>query len=417
MDLKQLLEKRAEVFAALRETREAISEAGDEALAELREKWDRLNGEYDDLGEKIEQVKAQQRQAAELDARLAEIEQQQAQRDEGPRPTVENRAATQGQPDTPDYRMAFTGYLQRGYSGLTSAEQRALQVDVDEQAGYLVAPEQFVSELIQAVDNMVAVRGLATVYPLASAESLGAPALATDIADTAWTGEITSAGEDSSLAFGKRELTPHPMSKLIKVSRPLLRKARLNVEQIVRDRMAYKVAVVQENAFLNGTGANQPLGVFTASNDGIGTAQDVSTGNTTTAIKGDGLIECVYKLKPQYLSNARWMFHRDALKQIRKIKDGNGQYLWQAGIAGNRPDTILDIPYIGSEYVPNTFTTGLYVGILGDFSNYWIAESLSMQVQRLEELYAATNQVGFIVRAETDGMPVLAEAFARVKLA
>ncbi len=70
-----------------------------------------------------------------------------------------------------------------------------------------------------------------------------------------------------------------------------------------------------------------------------------------------------------------------------------------------------------SEYAPNTFTTGLYVGLLGDLSYYWIADALSMTVQRLEELYAATNQVGFIGRLETDGMPVLEEAFVRVKLA
>ena len=70
-----------------------------------------------------------------------------------------------------------------------------------------------------------------------------------------------------------------------------------------------------------------------------------------------------------------------------------------------------------SEYAPNTFTTGLYVGLLGDFSHYWIADALEMTVQRLVELYAGTNQTGFIGRLETDGAPVLEEAFARVKLA
>lgn len=79
--------------------------------------------------------------------------------------------------------------------------------------------------------------------------------------------------------------------------------------------------------------------------------------------------------------------------------------------------SILDMPFLVSEFAPNTFTTGLFVGILGDFSRCWIADSLSMQVQRLTELYAATNQTGFIGRLETDGMPVLEEVFARVTLA
>ena len=75
------------------------------------------------------------------------------------------------------------------------------------------------------------------------------------------------------------------------------------------------------------------------------------------------------------------------------------------------------LQFFMSEYVPNTFTTGKYVGILGDFSFYWIVDALNLEVQRLDELYAATNQIGFIGRMETDGMPVLEEAFVRVALA
>jgi HK97 family phage major capsid protein len=69
-----------------------------------------------------------------------------------------------------------------------------------------------------------------------------------------------------------------------------------------------------------------------------------------------------------------------------------------------------------SEYVPNTFTANLYVGALADFSQYYIAESLAMSVQRLTELYAETSQVGYIIRAEVDGMPALPAAFRRVTL-
>ena len=72
---------------------------------------------------------------------------------------------------------------------------------------------------------------------------------------------------------------------------------------------------------------------------------------------------------------------------------------------------------VTSEWAPSTFTTGQYVGLLGDFKHYWIADALSMQIQRLNELYAETNQDGFIARYEGDGAPALAEAFARVALA
>ena len=77
----------------------------------------------------------------------------------------------------------------------------------------------------------------------------------------------------------------------------------------------------------------------------------------------------------------------------------------------------LEVPYAMSEYAPNTFTTGLYVGLIGDFSFYYIVDSNNMQMQVLDQLYAETNQTGYIARQESDGMPVLSEAFARVKLA
>jgi len=124
----------------------------------------------------------------------------------------------------------------------------------------------------------------------------------------------------------------------------------------------------------------------------------------------------MYNEKEQYMRTGVWLFHRDAVKMIRKLKDGEGNYIWNAGIASDRPATILDRPYYMSEYVPNTFTTGLYVGIFGDFSYYWILDCLNYQIKVLNELYAETAQIGYIGRYEGDAAPVLAEAFTRVTL-
>ena len=169
---------------------------------------------------------------------------------------------------------------------------------------------------------------------------------------------------------------------------------------------------------MSGSGAAQPLGIFTASDDGITTSQDVSTDNTTTAFTADGLINAKYKLTSPYLmsANLRWVMHRDAVKMARKLKTGDGQYLLTPGLAGDGVDRILDVPVFMSEQAPSTFTSGLYVGIIGDFSRYWIADGMQLQIERLVELGAATNQDYFIGRMKTDGMPVLSTAFARVKL-
>lgn len=303
------------------------------------------------------------------------------------------------------------------YSAMSAQERRALEVTNSASGGYLQPPQEFVARLIQAVDNLTFMRRIGTTFQVPQAESLGAPSLDNDPADPTWVGELAIGSEDSTMSFGKRELRPHPLAQFIKVSRTLLRKAAIGPEAIVRERLAYKTAVVQENAFLNGNGAAQPLGVFTANAAGISTGRDVSTGNTTTSITFDGLKAAKWSIKQQYHPRLQWIFPRAAGEQIDKLKDGNGQYIWQPSVIAGQQDRLLNMPVNISEYAPATFTTGLYVGILGDFSNYWIADALSMEIQQLVELYAAANQVGFLIRSETDGMPVLEEAFARVKLA
>ena len=322
--------------------------------------------------------------------------------------------------NSPEMRAAFRRFV-GGKSPSEEAELRNLQVDLDTAGGFLVTPQQFAAELIAIVDDQVFIRQLATVMTLTSATTLGVPTRDVDIADSDWTSELTTGNEDTVLSFGKRELQPHPLAKRIRISNKLLRAGALDAESIVRDRLAYKFGITQEKAFLLGSGAQQPLGVMTPTTNGSGisTARDIQTGSTTN-FTADQLIVAKYFLKPQYWPTARWGFHRFAIQRIRQLKDTNGQYLWNSGGLGQAPittavpDTILGLPYFISEYMPSTFTTGLYVGILGEFSFYWIVDALSMQLQRLVELYAATNQTGYIARAELDGAPVLEEPFVRL---
>ena len=297
------------------------------------------------------------------------------------------------------------------------AEFRALQADSDPAGGYLVAPEQMVMQVIEGLDNAVFVRRYANVISLPSAQSLGAPTRETDMGDLTWTGEILTGAEDSSLSFGKRDLYPHPLARRIKVSKKLIRISQIDIVGYVAKAFARKMGYVEENAFLNGTGVNSPLGVFTISDSGIDSGRDVTAGNTTTAMTADGLINCVTNLKAQYraLASCRWVFHRNAIKMIRKLKDGDGQYIWRSGLADKEPDRILGYPYEESEYAPSTFSSNR-VGVIGDWGHYWIADSLAMEIQVLLELYAETAQNGYICRKETDGAPVLAEAFSCVKL-
>lgn len=312
---------------------------------------------------------------------------------------------------------AFSNHLRHGNSATFEA-YNALQQTNPTQAGYLVAPEKFVMELIKELDNTFFFRKIAKVLPpLQGAQSLGYPKRTARMSRATRGTEIQAPTADTSLAFGKREFKPAPAVAEILLSRTLMRNAP-EVDGIVRAEMNYAFGEMLEVEYMTGSGANgECLGAFTASNDGISTSRDFSTGNTTTAITFDGLFEAKYGIKSQYQPRLQWIFHRDAVKQIAKIKDGDGQYIWQPSVALNQPDLLMGKIVNMSEYAPNTFTTGLYVGILGDFSYYWIADSLAMEIQVLTELYARTNQIDYIGRLETDGMPVLEECFARVKLA
>lgn len=318
--------------------------------------------------------------------------------------------------ESEEYRKAYLGFLRNGFQDPMLEVRDGLLTDSGVAGGYLLAPLQMVRGVIKAIDDLLFMRQLATVLTLDSAESLGAPSLDADPADPDWTSEIGTVSVDSTMAFGRRELKPNLLTKMLKISYRMLNRLP-NVESFITNSLGYKFGVAMEKGYMVGTGAQQPLGVFTASNDGISTARDVSTGNGTTYITFDGLQEAKYSVKAGYRRNANWLFHRDAVKQLAKIKNGEGQYMWQPAMTQGAPDMLLASPTRESEYAPNTFTTGLYVGLYGDFSYYWIADSLGLSIQRLVELYSATNQIGLKGMLETDGMPVLAEAFARVKLA
>lgn len=382
------------------------------AEAEKRDLSTEEQGQYDTL------MADQQRKADDIarEERQINLERELASTEMKPVIDANGDEVRAGPRETNEYRAAFAKLLMEGRNGMGPEEMRALQAGSNVDGGYLVAPMQMVDMLLKFVDNAVFLRGKATKYRVPTAASLGVVSLDTDLDDADWTAELATGNEDTALKFGRRELHPHPVAKRIKISNKLLRSAIQSIEGIVNDRMGYKFGVTQEKAFLTGHGANQPLGIFTASSAGISTARDVSTGNTGTAITFDGLIEAKYSLKSQYQAVAEWLFHRDAVKMLAKIKDGDGQYLWQASRTAGEPDMLLGRPVNMSEYAPNTFTTGLYVGMFADFSKYWIADAMDMQVQVLKELYAETNQTGYIGRLETDGMPVLEEAFARVKL-
>lgn len=318
--------------------------------------------------------------------------------------------------NTEEYLAAYDRYLAYGEIG----QQLGAVVGKDDKGGY-AAPMATTSRLIKFVDDNVFMRRLATVLPpIMDAVSLGAVSYDSDTGDADWTAEVPASdiAEDDGMTFGKRELMPHLCTKLVKASDKFLRTAASlpgGAANFIGDRLGYKFGITEEKAFLTGSGIQRPLGVFVASNNGIPTSRDTVSASATD-FTADTVIDALYALKPQYQDKATGLFSREFIKRLRKKKDGDGQYLWAPGLVAGQPDRVLNRPYVQSENVPSTFTTGLYVGMWGDFSWYWIQDSMGMTIQRLGELFQLKNQTGFLGRKETDGMPVLAEAFSRIRL-
>lgn len=293
----------------------------------------------------------------------------------------------------------------------------ALQSDDFEQAGYLLAPEQMAAGILKEVDDICFVRKYAKIHTVLEASTLGIRRRTARASTFNWSTELVVSAGDSALRYGKKVLTPHPLTGQILLSRDLVRRGGALVASEVTYELARNSAEKMEDGYFTGNGAQQPLGVFTPSVDGISTSRDVQTGSATS-ITADGLIDAKYKLKGQYRNNSlgscRWLFHRDAIKIVSKLKDTTNQYLWLQSVREGEPDRLLNMPIDESERTPNTFTTGQYVGLLANWNFYEIADALDMEMQILFELYAQTNQIAYIGRIKTDGMPTLEEAFVRL---
>lgn len=303
-------------------------------------------------------------------------------------------------------------------SGDDKEVREALQTSIAAAGGNTVAPQYLVKEIIKNLDSEVQIRKYANIIPaVAGYDSLGIPTLDKDLSDHQWTSEIGEVEEDNSLAFGKREMKPNQLTKLVKISKKLIRESNIDIQGFVEQRIAYKLAVPLEHNYLYGNGNGKPLGIFAQTSDNsaaITSSRDIKVGTSKDAISYDGLVDATSGLKKGYLSHAVWMLNKQAVATLRKFKDTTGRPIWSEGIQGSQPSYLMGIPVIQNDFIDDKLEKGKYIGFLADLKNYWILDSFGMELQVLYELYSRTNQVGFQAGYWGDGAPVLEEAFVRL---
>ena len=392
----QLREERAGKVKRARSILDKAKAESRDLSSEETQEYDRIIGDVDtmkakiDRMEKLETLEVEQSDPVERIAGNLTAEQRYvAAGDKGGAPLHRNEYRQWLR--TGEYRSGEFRTLQQKLG----AEYRDTIIGTDSKGGYLIVPTAISPDLVKAINDQVFMRGLATVTQVTEAKKLGIRKMLTRMADADWTTEVAAVTEDTTMAFDRRDLEPYLLTKLAKVSIRTLTLA-ADAEATVNDELAYKFGVTEEKAFLTGNGTSKPLGVFTASASGISTGRDVSTDNTSTALTADGLINAKYSIKQGYLNSpkAGWIFHRDTVKMIRKLKSNDNQYLWMPGLTVGQPDTILGRPVEISDDATAPAISARSI-IFGDISHYWIGDRLGTQVQRLNELYAANGQVGF----------------------
>ena len=232
-----------------------------------------------------------------------------------------------------------------------------------------------------------------------------------------WTPEIGEVTEDKNMSFGKREMKANQLTKLVKVSKKLLRDSNIDIQNLIKERIAYKLSATLEHNYLYGNGTGKPLGIFAQTSDNstsIPTDRDIAVGTATAAITYDGLVDAVSGLKSGYKHGAVWMLNRKAVAALRKLKDKQDRPIWNESLQVGQPSMLLGIPVVQNDFIEDKLESTQYFGFLANLSHYWIMDSLSMELQVLYELYSQTNQVGFQVGYYGDGAPVQKEAFVRL---
>ena len=296
--------------------------------------------------------------------------------------------------------------------------RETLQAGVAEGGGYTIAPQYLVKQIIKDLDDTVQIRKRANIIPAMNGyASIGIPTLDSDLNDLDWTAEIAEVTEDTNMAFGKREMKANQLTKLVKISKRLIKQSNIDIQGLVEERIVYKLASTLEHNYLYGNGQDKPLGIFAQTSDNtaaIPTDRDIKVGTASTAITYDGLVDAVSGLKGGYQNGAVWMLNRKAIAALRKLKDKQDRPIWQESLIAGQPSILLGIPVVQNDFIEDKLEATKYFGFLANLKYYWIFDSLSMELQVLHELYSKTNQVGFQVGYWGDGAPIQKSAFVRL---
>ncbi len=372
---------------------------GENGLVEASavEQYNKMAGDVKALGEEIERLEAQ----AAFDAQLSQPTSHpvkgmpMAKKAENVAPTA-----------TEEYSGAFWNMIRN--RGDQMAVRNALSVGEDTEGGFTV-PDEFERKLIQALEENNIFRQLATVIRTNSG-TRKIP-IANDTMEAQWIDEGEEIPETNT-KFGQTTLSAYKLGTMIKISNELLHDSAFDLASYIAARFGVCMGNAEERAFFTGDGDKKPLGILAD----VGGAELGVTAAEEEIVTFDEIFDLYYSLKSPYRRSAQFVCNETLLLQLMKLKDKNDNYIWKPSLDIAKPDTILGRPIRTSSFMPG-IAKGEKVLLFGDLKNYWVADRQNRTFRRLNELYARTDQVGFLTTQRVDGRLILPESVKVLKMA
>lgn len=313
-----------------------------------------------------------------------------------------------GKPADPDkdvQRKAFGAYLRHG-NGAPADELKTLTVSSDTQGGYF-APAEMSSEFIRDLIEVSPVRSVASI------RTTGAPSVVyprrTGITNAKWKGE-TQTQEASEPSLGQAEIVVKEINTYVDISNQLLADSGGQAEAEVRLALADDFGKKEATAFVYGNGVLEPEGFMTNADIAY------TTNGHATNLSADSLISLMYALPATYRNAGSWALNGTTLATIRKLKDGQGNYLWQPSYQAGQPETILGRPVVEMIDMPDIASDAFPI-LYGDFSAYRIVDRVGLSIL-VNPYILATNGLTRIHATRRVGGGVLQAArFRKLKMA
>lgn len=425
--LTELQEKRGTLVTQARDALNAINANTDDSrTAELEQRHDTIMSEYDKLEKDIAR-----------EARVAKMEKDAEEQRARQRPLGEDgetRAQDRGGNGdgnaggaAAEYRSAFDAYLRTGCDiAAVSEEQRSLlrrgydaeirtQVAGTAAAGGYTVPVELAREIVKTMKDWGPMYDGSIVREIVtgSGNEFDIPTNDDTSGSASSKAENADIVDDDSgdLTFGQKRLDAYvDATPWVKISFELMQDSVFNLEEFLAEALGERLGRRANLRLTTGSGASQPNGIATASSLG-------KTAVSATAIAADEMIDLQHSVNAAYRRSpkCRWMFADTTLQALRKLKDGQGNYLWAMGdIRIGAPAMLLDKPYsINDDVAP--IATGNRAVIFGDLGRYWVRKVGSPLIGTVRERF--WPKIGLAGLIRYDGELMDSAAVKHLKLA